>query len=127
MAVDSRWLTSTAVSLAQTIYEERDLDRLPTLAEALEGSGCDQSELAADLAVELAHGPAAAERFCFVELPGGGLVDRKQPDIMRTGQGKTGERRVRCFGAGFFRRCLNNLRMGPCLVELPHLGEVDDT
>ena len=44
---DSRWLTSTVVSLAQTTYAERAFDRLPILADALDEAGCDQPDLLA--------------------------------------------------------------------------------
>jgi hypothetical protein len=43
--VDARWLGPAVVSLARTIYEGRAFDRLPILAEALEATGCDDSEL----------------------------------------------------------------------------------
>ena len=46
-SVDPRWLTSTAVALAQTIYDQRAFDRLPILADALEEAGCDGPELLA--------------------------------------------------------------------------------
>ena len=42
---DPRWLTSTAVALARTIYEERAFDRLPILADALEDAGCDNADI----------------------------------------------------------------------------------
>ena len=45
VAVDPRWLTSTALGLAQAIYEDRAFDRLPILADALEDAGCDSSDL----------------------------------------------------------------------------------
>jgi hypothetical protein len=44
-AVDSRWLTPSAVRLAQTIYVERAFDRLPSLAEALVTAGCENEEI----------------------------------------------------------------------------------
>jgi len=46
-AADPLWLSSTAVSLAQSIYEDRAFDRLPILADALEEAGCDDPELLA--------------------------------------------------------------------------------
>src|SRR5579862_8133963 len=39
------WLTSTVVSLAQAIYDERAFDRMPVLADALEESGCTSQEM----------------------------------------------------------------------------------
>jgi hypothetical protein len=59
--VDPRWLTSTVVSLARTIYEDRAFDRLPILADALEEAGCDDADL-------LAHcrGDGPHVRGCWV-------------------------------------------------------------
>jgi hypothetical protein len=45
VAADSRWLTSTVVSLAQAIYDDRLFDRLPILADALEDAGCDNADI----------------------------------------------------------------------------------
>jgi hypothetical protein len=45
VAVDPSWLTSTAVTLARTIYEDRAFDRLPILADALEDASCDNADL----------------------------------------------------------------------------------
>ncbi|MBL8794381.1 MAG: hypothetical protein JNM56_10785 [Planctomycetia bacterium] len=39
------WLTSTVVSLATGIYDDRAFDRLPILADALEDAGCDNQDL----------------------------------------------------------------------------------
>jgi hypothetical protein len=44
-ALDPRWLTSTVVDLAQTIYDLRAYESLPVLADALEDAGCDDREL----------------------------------------------------------------------------------
>lgn len=43
MTTDPRWLTSTVVSLARTMYETRDFGAIPVLADALEESGCDDA------------------------------------------------------------------------------------
>lgn len=37
---DPRWLSSTVMLLARSIYEEKAFDRLPILADALQGSDC---------------------------------------------------------------------------------------
>ena len=47
VTAEPRWLTSTAVGLAEGIYDGREFDRLPILADALEDAGCDNSELLA--------------------------------------------------------------------------------
>nr|AIA11533.1 Unknown Function [uncultured bacterium] len=61
---DPLWLTwndSTIPQLARTIYEERDFDLLPILADALEDAGCTDAEM-------LAHcrGPRPHVRGCWV-------------------------------------------------------------
>jgi hypothetical protein len=38
-------MTATVVSLAQSIYDDRAIDRLPILADALEDAGCDNAEI----------------------------------------------------------------------------------
>jgi hypothetical protein len=45
VTVDPSWLTSTVVSLAQTIYDQRAFDRLPLLADAAEEAGFDNLDL----------------------------------------------------------------------------------
>jgi hypothetical protein len=59
--VNQEWRTSTTVSLAQAIYEDRAFDRLPILADALEEAGCDNTDL-------LAHcrGDGPHVRGCWV-------------------------------------------------------------
>jgi hypothetical protein len=39
------WLTSTVVSLAAGIYEEKAFDRMPILADALQDAGCDNEDI----------------------------------------------------------------------------------
>ena len=41
------WLTSEVVTLARTMYESRAFDRLPELADALRGAGCNDAALLA--------------------------------------------------------------------------------
>ena len=60
--IDSDWLTTDVVALAEGIYEERAFDRMPILADALQDAGCDSSEV-------LAHcrdATAAHVRGCWV-------------------------------------------------------------
>jgi len=45
VAVDSRWLTETVVTLAEGIHTERAFDRMPILADALEDAGCDNADI----------------------------------------------------------------------------------
>ena len=40
VAFDPRWRTADAVGLARGMYEDRALDRLPLLADALMDAGC---------------------------------------------------------------------------------------
>jgi len=44
---DPSWLTPTVIHLAQAIYDDRSFDQMPTLADALEKSGCDNAEILA--------------------------------------------------------------------------------
>jgi hypothetical protein len=43
--VDSHWCTSTVLSLATGIYDEKAFDRLPILADALQDAGCDSEDI----------------------------------------------------------------------------------
>jgi hypothetical protein len=60
-AADPRWLTSTAVDLAHTMYESRDFSPMPILADALEEAGCGDADV-------LAHcrGDGPHVRGCWV-------------------------------------------------------------
>jgi hypothetical protein len=43
--INPSWLTATVVSITHSIYEERTFDRMPILADALEESGCDHTDI----------------------------------------------------------------------------------
>jgi hypothetical protein len=45
ITIDPRWLNSTVVDLATTIYNERAFDKTPILADALTDAGCDNEEI----------------------------------------------------------------------------------
>ena len=47
ITIDPRWLTSTVVDLANTIYQDRAWDRMPLLADTLMDAGCDCEEIIA--------------------------------------------------------------------------------
>jgi hypothetical protein len=55
------WRTSTAVALAQQMYDSRDFSTMPILADALQDAGCDNADV-------LAHcrGPGPHVRGCWV-------------------------------------------------------------
>jgi hypothetical protein len=45
VAFKSSWRTDTAVSLARTMYESRDFNAMPILADALQDAGCDNDDV----------------------------------------------------------------------------------
>lgn len=45
VAFSPEWRTSTAVALAQQMYELRDFSPMPLLADALEDAGCDNADI----------------------------------------------------------------------------------
>src|SRR6185436_17280064 len=47
VAVAPEWRTETVLAVARGAYAERAFDRLPILADALEGAGCDAAEVLA--------------------------------------------------------------------------------
>jgi hypothetical protein len=60
-SIDSAWLTSTVVALAQGIYAERAFDRMPILADALQDAGCDNNTI-----LEHCRGSGPHCRGCWV-------------------------------------------------------------
>jgi hypothetical protein len=61
VALDAAWLTTTAVGLAQSIYDERAFDRLPILADALEDAGCTNADI-----LDHCRQPGEHVRGCWV-------------------------------------------------------------
>ena len=61
VAINPTWLTSTVVTLAQSIYDNRRFEDMPILADALEDAGCDNAEM-------LEHGRGGGEhvRGCWL-------------------------------------------------------------
>ncbi len=45
VAVHPTWLTSTAVSIAQQMYNSRDFSAIPILADAIQDAGCDNEDI----------------------------------------------------------------------------------
>lgn len=56
-----QWNYGTVGKLAQAVYEDRDFDRLPILADALEEAGCDNTDILAHCRSQNAH-----VRGCFL-------------------------------------------------------------
>jgi hypothetical protein len=62
--IDRVWLSwndETVLRIARSIYDERQFDRLPVLADALEDAGCDSAEMLSHL-----RGPRPHVRGCWV-------------------------------------------------------------
>ncbi len=55
------WQGGTIAKLAQSIYDDRDYDHLPVLADALEEAGCDNAAI-----LDHCRGPAEHVRGCWV-------------------------------------------------------------
>jgi hypothetical protein len=47
VTIDPTWRTSDVLALARGIYDERALDRMPILADALQDAGCDNDDILA--------------------------------------------------------------------------------
>jgi hypothetical protein len=45
VAFNPEWRTDTAVTLARTMYESRDFNAMPILADALQDAGCDNADV----------------------------------------------------------------------------------
>ena len=45
VAVDPAWVTANVVALAQTVYDNRSIELMPILADALEDAGCDNADI----------------------------------------------------------------------------------
>jgi hypothetical protein len=61
VTVDTEWLTSTVIALAQQMYDSRDFSAMPILADALQDAGCENADI-------LTHcrGPGPHVRGCWV-------------------------------------------------------------
>ncbi|MCE9565270.1 MAG: hypothetical protein K8U57_24825 [Planctomycetes bacterium] len=61
VSVNPEWRTSTAVAIAQGMYESRDFSAMPILADALQDAGCENDDI-------LAHcrGNSPHVRGCWV-------------------------------------------------------------
>jgi hypothetical protein len=55
VAFDPAWRTSTALAIAQGIYDDRAFDRLPILADALQDAGCENGDILSHLRGEGPH------------------------------------------------------------------------
>jgi hypothetical protein len=61
VTLDPRWLSSTVLDLAHTLYDERVFDRMPILADALMDAGCDSEEI-----INHCRGTGPHARGCWV-------------------------------------------------------------
>ncbi|QEL13870.1 hypothetical protein [Limnoglobus roseus] len=53
--LDSSWFSSTAVAIAQGIYDDKSFDRLPILADALQDAGCEDENILNHLRSDGSH------------------------------------------------------------------------
>jgi len=58
---DPNWRTSTAIALAQQMYDSRDFAAMPILADALQDAGCDNADI-----LDHCHKPGPHVRGCWV-------------------------------------------------------------
>jgi hypothetical protein len=61
VTLDPRWLSSTVLDLARTIYDEKVFERMPILGDALMDAGCDCEEI-----IKHCQGPGPHVRGCWV-------------------------------------------------------------
>jgi hypothetical protein len=61
VAFSPEWRTSTAVAVARGMYESRNFDAMPILADALQDAGCDSADV-----LEHCRGPGPHVRGCWV-------------------------------------------------------------
>ena len=61
VAFDPSWRTSTAVALAQAMYDSRDFSAMPILADALQDAGCTSDDI-----LDHCHGDGPHVRGCWV-------------------------------------------------------------
>jgi hypothetical protein len=61
VAFDPAWRTSTAVALAQQMYDSRDFGIMPILGDALQDAGCDSDDI-----LDHCRGPGPHVRGCWV-------------------------------------------------------------
>ncbi|WP_439621038.1 hypothetical protein [Gemmata sp.] len=61
VAFAPKWRTSTAVALAQGMYESRDFGAMPILADALQDAGCGSADV-----LDHCRGPGPHVRGCWV-------------------------------------------------------------
>ena len=58
---DSNWRTTTAIQLAQHMYDSRDFSAMPILADALQDAGCDKADI-----LDHCRRPGPHVRGCWV-------------------------------------------------------------
>jgi hypothetical protein len=61
VAFDPAWRTSTAVALAQQMYDSRDFGVMPILGDALQDAGCDNDDI-----LDHCRGDGPHVRGCWV-------------------------------------------------------------